>query len=273
MKRDNEEPALFYGTLSERVVLNPIDWINYIERVKGIERPKIPKYCILCFFRNMYDYVKDRYNPRVIDYPPEGHPLYILKYKNFEVSYLYPGIGAPYAGAMLEQMITLGAEYFVFLSGVGTLITEIQRGEVILPNKALRDEGTSFHYQKPTRCSYPSKLILKYTRKSLKENKVPFHEGATWTTDAFFRETLERVKKFRDEGCICVEMEASALFSIAKFRKKHIGGIFIGGDCVVGETWDPRREVGDTERIEKDRRKLLDYALDALYLLHKEIEK
>lgn len=70
-----------------------------------------------------------------------------------------------------------------------------------------------------------------------------------------------------------MEMEASALFSIAKFRRRHVGGIFIAGDCVAGETWDPRREAGDEEKIEKDRRKLLDYAPDALYLLHREIKR
>ena len=273
MKRDDEKLALFYGGFQERAILNPINWINHIEKMYGKERPKVPKYCILSFFREMYDYVKDNYNPCIIDYPPEDHPIYIFKHKNLEVSYLYPGVGAPYVGAMLEQMIALGADYSIFLSGVGTLVKEIQRGEVILPTRALRDEGTSFHYQKPSRYSYPSELILKYTRKSLKEKRIPFHEGATWTTDAFFRETHQRVKKFRGEGCLCVEMEASALFSIAKFRKKHIGGIFIAGDCVAGETWDPRRKAGDEETVEKDRRKLLDYALDALYLLHREIKR
>lgn len=273
MKHDDEKLALFYGGFPERAVLNPIDWINYIEKMYGKKPPEVSKYCVLSFFRGMYDYVKDNYNPQIIDYPPEDHPIYIFKRKNLEVSYLYPGVGAPYAGAMLEQMIALGADYFVFFGGVGTLVREIQRGEVILPTRALRDEGTSFHYQKPSRYSYPSSLVHKYLRRSLKENRISFHDGATWTTDALFRETHQRIKKFRGEGCLCVDMEASALFSIAKFRRKHIGGIFVAGDCVAGEMWDPRREAGDKERVEKDRRKLLDYALDSLYLLKREIER
>ena len=264
--------ALFYGGFSERAVLNPSDWISFIERMHGKKPPRIPRYCVLSFFREMYDYVRENYNPRIIDYPPEDHPIYILKHKDLEISYLHPGICAPYAGAMLEQMSALGAEYFVFIGGVGTLVKEIQRGDLILPTRALRDEGTSFHYQKPSRYSYPSELILESIRRVLKRNRIAFHEGATWTTDAFFRETTGRVKRFREEGCLCVDMEASALFAIARFRKKRIGGIFTAGDCVAGEVWDPRREAGDRERVERDRRRLLGYALDALYLLHKRIE-
>lgn len=275
MKRENsEEIALLSGRPSDKAVLNPMDWINCIEKMYGKQRPKVPKYCILSFFMKGYEFIEDTYNPRIVDFfPPWRHPIYIFKYKELEVSYIYPGIGAPYAGAMLEQMIALGADNFIFIGGVGTLTPKIRRGEIILPNKALRDEGTSFHYQKPSRYSYPSKLILKYIRRSLKQNNVPFHEGGTWTTDAFFRESIQKVEKFYNEGCLCVEMEASALFSIAKYRNKHIGGLFTAEDCLAGGKWDPRREPGDEEKVEKDRRKLVDYALNALYLINKEIER
>jgi len=141
---------------------------------------------------------------------------------------------------------------------------------VIIPTKAVRDEGTSFHYQEPSRYSYPSDLMLSCVRRALGENNVPFREGGTWTTDAFFRETPEKVKRYYEEGCLAVEMEASALFSVAHFRKKHIGGIFTAGDCVAGPKWDARRKKGESDKSKQERRELLGYALDAFCTLDSE---
>ncbi len=262
-----EEIPLLSGKLRNDAVLNPEDLLDYLKKRHERSPPRLPQYCILAFFRELYDYVEKVFDPQVMHIASKENPMFnpiqVFRHKDISVAHIFPGIGAPNAGAMLELMIAMGGEYFVFIGGVGVLSAEIRRGEILIPNKALRDEGMSFHYQEPSRYSYPSTLILDSTRKSLQEKEVPFREGGTWTTDAFFRETQEKVRAFRDEGCLSVEMEASALFSIAAFRKKHIGGLFKAGDCVAGEEWDARREEGDS-------RKLLGYALDTLHLLHQE---
>lgn len=278
MKDDSgEEVPLLSGTFTNDAVLNPSDFLDYLNKRHGRTPSKLPQYCILAFFHELYDHVKEVYDPQVMYIAskenPMFDPIHVFRYKDISVAHVFPGIGAPNAGAMLELMIAMGGEYFAFIGGVGVLSAEIGRGEILVPNKALRDEGMSFHYQEPSRYSYPSALVLDSTRKSLQKKKVPFREGGTWTTDAYFRETQEKVKAFRDEGCLSVEMEASALFSIAAFRKKHIGGLFKAGDCVAGEEWDPRREEGDREKEEVDSRKLLGYALDTLHLLHEEGER
>lgn len=259
---------------SRNAVLNPKDLIEYVRDVHGKEPPEVPKYVILGFFKEMYEYLEKKYQSRVIDWPSKRNPMFgsihIFKYKEIDVAYVFPGIGGPNASAILEMMIAFGGEYFIFLSGVGILTERIQRGEVIIPTKAIRDEGTSFHYQEPSRYSYPSESILDCVRRALKEKNVSFHEGGTWTTDAFFRETPEKVKRFYEEGCLAVEMEASALFSVGHFRKKHIGGIFTAGDCVAGPKWDARRETGESDVFKRARRELLGYALDAFCILDSE---
>lgn len=263
--------SLFSGLPSKDAVLNPEDLIEYVMKVHEKEPPKVPKYCILGFFKEMYDYIEKEYDSRVIHWPSKKNPMFdsvhIFNYGGIDVSYIFPGIGSPNAAAMLDMMIAFGGEYFIFLSGVGILTERIERGEVIIPTKALRDEGTSFHYQEPSRYSYPSDLMIEYIRKSLKENKRPFHEGGTWTTDAFFRETLEKVREFHEEGCLTVEMEASALFSVGGFRDVHVGGLFTAGDCVAGPKWDARRKKGEGENIKDERREILGYALDAFRIL------
>jgi uridine phosphorylase len=272
---DNQEIALLSGPPSKDAVLNPEDLIEYVREVHGKEPPLVPKFCILGFFKEMYDHIEKEYDSRVIDWPSKKNPMFdsihIFKYKDIDVSYIFPGIGAPNAAAMLEMMTAFGGKYFISLGGVGILTEDIQRGEVILPTKALRDEGTSFHYEEPSRYSHPSEFMLEHIRKSLREKNVAFHEGGTWTTDAFFRETPDKIRRFYEEGCLTVEMEASALYSVARFRDVHVGSIFTAGDCVAGPKWDARRKKGESDELRDERQAVLGYALEAFRILDSEI--
>lgn len=269
MKR--EDIALFFGKPNDKAVINPIDYIEHMKKIRRLNYIKFPKYCILCFFKKLYKEIKKKYKPKIIKYHEE-YPIYIFKYKGIDIAFVYPLIGASSAGSVLEEMIALGGKYFIFLGGVGTIAPEIKRGEIIVPVKAIRDEGTSFHYQKPSKYSYPSKLILKFIKERLKQKNISFYKGTTWTTDAPYRETRRKILKFYKEGTLCVEMEASALFSIGKFRKVKVAGLFIAGDCVTGESWDPRMKRKDISKIETERKRVLNYVLEMFYLLNKSLK-
>ena len=266
-----QDIALFLGKPSDKSVFNPIDYVEHMKELNRLNHFKLPRYIILCFFKKLYKEIKKKYKLKKIIKYHEEYPIYIFKYKGIDIAFVYPLMGASYAGSVLEEMTALGGKYFIFFGGVGTITPKIERGEIIVPTKAIRDEGTSFHYQKPSKYSYPSKLILTFIKKTLKQKKIPFHEGATWTIDAPYRETQRKVLKFRKEGALSVEMEASALFSIGRFRKVNVAGLFIAGDCVAGENWNPRRKVKDIPRIERDRKKILDYVLETFYLLDKSL--
>lgn len=268
---DNGEISLLSGLHPRNAVLNPKDLIQYVEQVHEAGPPEIPKCCIIGFFKEMYDYLEREYGSRIIHWPTKESawfdPIHIFEYKDIDVAYVFPGIGGPNAAAMLEMMIAFGGEFFISVGGVGILTEQIESGDVIVPTWALRDEGTSFHYQEPSRYSYPSDLMVGCIKKALKERDIPFHEGGTWTTDAFFRETPDKVKRFYEEGCLAVEMEASAMYSVGDFRKKHVASIFTAGDCVAGPKWDPRRKKGEGGKFKEKRRELLIYALDTFTLL------
>jgi len=75
---------------------------------------------------------------------------------------------------------------------------------------------------------------------TMKERNIPFLKGKTWTTSAPYRETVARIAQRREEGCLTVEMEASAMMAVAEFRKVRFGQILYGGDNLGGETWDQR---------------------------------
>ena len=125
----------------------------------------------------------------------------------------------------------------------GVLRSDIAVGHIVVPVSAVRDEGTSYHYLPPTREVQASPEAVSAIEQVLKRYSIPYILGKTWTTDAFYRETPSKVKLRCEEGCLTVEMEAAALFAVARFRQVLLGQILCGGDDVSGEEWDARRGV------------------------------
>jgi uridine phosphorylase len=113
-------------------------------------------------------------------------------------------------------------------------------GHLIVPTSAVRDEGTSYHYLPPSREVAADPHAVAVIEQTLQRHGVAYVTGKTWTTDAIYRETPEKIKRRRAEGCLAVEMEASALFAVAQFRGVTLGQILYGGDDVSGLEWDGR---------------------------------
>ena len=151
-----------------------------------------------------------------------------------------PFIGAPYAAMILETLIVWGAARIVFMGWCGAISKDVHIGDIIVPNGALVDEGTSLHYmQKGMDIVQPSNLILGKTRQVLKVDRVTHHEGMVWTIDAAFRETREAVESFQEKGILAVEMELSALLSVGMFHGVDVSGLLVVSDELSSLTWKP----------------------------------
>ena len=224
--------------------------------------PALPKRCILGFIPQLYPYIKKNYSPEIIDFLNKGHPYYCFRRKHVSFSFLFPGIGAPLSAALLEETIAMGAETFLFIGTAGVLTEHIGRKELMLPVAAVRDEGTSLHYQRAGMDAEPDPDLLNNIRSLLTIQHIPFHEGKTWTTDAPYRETPDKVRRFRQEGCISVDMEASALFSVGWARKVRIAGLFSSRDGVFENRWEPELPVKQESPLTVPR--LFEIAADAL---------
>jgi uridine phosphorylase len=149
---------------------------------------------------------------------------------------------APATIVDLEELIYLGARYIILTGGVGVLYNKIQRGDVIIPDGSIRDEGASFHYLSIHKKANPSDKLVHALRKSCDVMGVKYHTGKVWTTDAAYRETPTRIRKFKKEGAVCVDMEAAACFAVGKFRNIDLAALFYGGDLVHERKWDYRKE-------------------------------
>jgi uridine phosphorylase len=208
----------------------------------GAGRKTLPKHCVLCFFREEVRKLRGKYRILASLGSEMGMlPVYGLKQGRRTVAVMQAPVGAALAGGLFDELIALGAKKFVVVGGAGVLDRNIAFGHVVVPTSAVRDEGTSYHYLPPSREVAPSRKAVSAIRRVLARNDIPFVTGKTWTTDGFYRETHAKVKMRRAEGCVTVEMEAAALFAVARFRGVHLGQMLYGGDDVSGEEWDKRK--------------------------------
>ena len=191
------------------------------------------------------------------------HPVHVIRHRGVDVALTNPPVGAPAAVGSLETLIALGATNIIGCGGAGIVRPGFDVGHVIIPTGAVRDEGTSYHYAPATDAVAPHPLAVAAIDRVLTEGGVPHDRGLTWTTDAFYRETPAKVARRRDQGCITVEMEASAMFACATFRGAVYGQLLYAGDDVSAAEWDHR----NWDRQDSARERLLDLALDAAIAL------
>ena len=151
-----------------------------------------------------------------------------------------PGIGAPYAAMVLETLVAWGASRIIFLGWCGAVSDQVKIGDIILPTAALVDEGTSKDYGVPHKGqSKPSVSMISLVEQVLKDNRIDFHSGKIWTTDAIYRETREKVADYQQQGVLAVEMEISALFAVASFRQVELSAMLVVSDELSSFKWQP----------------------------------
>ena len=148
-----------------------------------------------------------------------------------------PAMGAPAAALLLERLIALGAKWVIGVGSCGSLQPDLTIGEVILPTGALVEEGTSPHYLAPGVRTTPDAELLGALRDALSASGVSPHEGRIWTTDAPFRETREKVIRYGRDGVLAVEMETSALMTVASFRRTPFASALVVSDEIGGLRW------------------------------------
>lgn len=150
-----------------------------------------------------------------------------------------PIVGAPYAVMILETLIAWGARKFLFVGWCGSLVDGLQIGEILVPGSALVDEGTSGHYHSSSdlivECPSPGKAAELHRR--LAEAGPEPKSGRVWSTDAVFRETPQKVRRFTALGADAVDMETSALFTVADFRKVALAAMLTVSDTLAGMRW------------------------------------
>jgi len=204
----------------------------------------IPEHCVIAFFGDVIEkMLKDNRLKQigVFNTCTVSFPIYETEYDGKKIGIVAGILGAAGSAGELEELIAMGFKKFIACGAAGVLQKNIQVGHLVIPYSAVRDEGLSYHYLEPSReveCDFE---VVDIIEKQLKDENVPYIKAKTWTTDAFYRETEDKVKLRVSEGCVTVEMEAAALFAVSKFRGVKLGQILFGGDDLSGTEWDSRK--------------------------------
>jgi uridine phosphorylase len=147
--------------------------------------------------------------------------------------------GAPGCVALAEELAAFGTKRIIFMGYCGSLQPRVRAGDIIVPTEAIREEGTSYHYLPPDVAVQPHQEILEVIAGCLERKKIAYHQGPIWTTDAIYRETKGKVKKYQSKGVLGVEMELAALFAFGMAKKIAVGGLLVVADELSAEKWHP----------------------------------
>lgn len=193
---------------------------------------------VTTFSDHLFAELKNRYSLRKIGVLPGG---LIVPVYGFEaggkklVAYQSP-VGAPAAVGALEE-VAGGSVKSVVAFGICGALTDIPTRNFVVPDRAFRDEGTSYHYRAPS--DFIEMKNSERVKKQLEKSGLRCVVGGTWTTDGFYRETRSRAACMRERGCIAVDMECSALQAVCDYRGYEFFTFFITADSLAGEKWEP----------------------------------
>ncbi len=211
--RDYEAPSMF----------TPQNLLREARRQKGLPPGTVPDVCVLDPDGDLVDHLRasDRLSPH------HTWACYHTRLDTFaheDMSYGIIGrvVGAPFAVLVAEELFASGCRLLISITSAGQILPLGQPPYVILIDKALRDEGTSYHYMPPSPYSHLHPALGKMVSTTWDQGRLLLHVGASWTTDAPFRETEAMIARCRAKGILAVEMEAAALYALAQAREFQI---------------------------------------------------
>jgi purine-nucleoside phosphorylase len=151
-----------------------------------------------------------------------------------------PAVGAPMAVLNLEKLIALGAKKVILYGWCGSLQDKLHGMDILIPTSGLSEEGTSRHYQSGKSCKImPSATLRNQLCRVLTKKRIAFQQGPLWTTDAPYREAIKKVTDYASQGIYGVDMEYSALCTVAAFRKAQLAAVMLVSDELRQSPWKP----------------------------------
>lgn len=207
----------------------------------------LPKVAVGVFSRHLFECVIKMFPSQEVGYVSAANyerNIYILTYKNTELTFFMAGVGGPSISADIEELHAQGVEKFIIFGNCGVLDSKIEDCSIIIPTKAFREEGCSYHYVEASDMIDMNPQYIELFLEILKQYGFDHTLGYTWTTDAFYRETQDKINYFRSQGAVCVEMEGSVIAAVCQRKKLDYFTFYYAGDSLGGTRWDERSLSG-----------------------------
>ena len=210
-------PILDNKVPSARSVFAPAALLREARRQKGMAVVELPPVCILDPDGDIVRRLRRTGRAQ----PFAGWPCYHTQLDTFRLADRSVGIvgcavGAPFAVLIAEQLFASGCRLLLSLTSAGQITAAGRLPYFVVIERALRDEGTSYHYAAPAEFAEADPRLVERAIEALRANGLQAFAGASWTTDAPFRETAAAVEWARSKGALAVEMEAAALYAFAR---------------------------------------------------------
>jgi uridine phosphorylase len=158
------------------------------------------------------------------------------------------GGGSPMVVELAEELAVMGTKKMILMTWGGTLQKEIEPGDIVVCNRAIRDEGASHHYLPPAKYVDANESLVRELVLAIQARGSQCTVGTTWTTDAPYRETREEVVQYQAEGVKTVEMESAGLFTIGQLRSIPTASVVIGMDSLAELRWQTPERLDDIMR-------------------------
>jgi uridine phosphorylase len=255
VKRGAEPPILAQKHYSQPSAFTPESLLREARRQKRVAEASVPAICILDpdgdIVRTLVGKGQARLDPAWACYHTQ---LYAFTHGGMQFGIVGCAVGASFAVLIAEELFASGCELLISVTSSGQVTPVRLPPYFVTIDRALRDEGTSYHYAAPSIYSYADKNIIRALDGAFDDFAVPVLTGGTWTTDAPFRETQQAIDAMREKELLAVEMEAAALYAFAQARRRPVL-------CFAHVTNQMGRIDGDFEKGEADGSK------DALNLI------
>jgi uridine phosphorylase len=216
-------PILLNKQYAEPPVFTAENLLREARRQKSLVRAHVPRICVLDPDGDMVRWlVRTQGIERDAGWACYHTDLYAFTHEGTRFGIIGSAVGASFAVLVAEELFACGCELLISVTSAGQIVPIGDPPYFVLIEKALRDEGTSYHYLPPADFSHLAPGLLSLLGDVLSHAPVVMYRGATWTTDAPFRETETAIAHCRDLGILAVEMEAAALYAFAEARQKAV---------------------------------------------------
>ena len=210
-------PLLKNKNPSSPSIFRPAALLREARRQKGLAAVDVPRVCILDPDGDIVRQLRHSGQAR----PFDAWPCYHTALDTFTLAGQTVGIvgcavGAPFAVLIAEELFASGCGLLLSLTSAGQIVPSGQPPYFVIIDRALRDEGTSYHYAAPSDYGEADPRLVSMAVDALGKNNLHAVVGSSWTTDAPFRETAEAIEAARAKGVLAVEMEAAALYTFAR---------------------------------------------------------
>jgi uridine phosphorylase len=216
-------PILVGKDYAEPSAFTPESLLRESRRQKGLKATPVPRVCVLDpdgdIVRHLIASGRAQRDP---DWACYHTDLQVVDDGQIRYGIVGGAVGAPFAVLVAEELFASGCAFVMSITSAGQISGDQEPPYLVLIDRALRDEGTSYHYVAPDRYAAADPVLLERLEVALREAGILFQRGSTWTTDAPFRETASGIEARRAEGILAVEMEAAALYAFAHARGRAV---------------------------------------------------